>query len=161
MRDAARDLPECAQPLGFQLALARGGECGRQLAQRLPQGFELRGAALQPSGRQLGVAADQRCPADELVDGSRKLPREVAGQVHSRVEHSGAEEQDHQRKARRVVAQEGFGPAGETDRFGHLIEVLTQQCPLRHGEVQSIDALEQGSGGRGHAFRRRARACGR
>src|SRR6266545_4683142 len=69
----ARHLAERAQPLGLELLRARGVERRRELAQGLPQGFELGRAARRPPGGQRGAAPDQPGPAHQLVDRPRQL----------------------------------------------------------------------------------------
>ena len=162
MRDAPCDFAERAQPLGLEFALARGCEGVRQFAQRLAQRFEFgRPAARRSTGGGQGfMAADQRGPAHELVDGAGKLPRQMAGHIDRRIQHAGAEEQDDHRDAGRVIAQERFGAAGEADGGRHLVEVLTQQRALVNGEMQCVDAVDQRPRCRGDALGGRARAGG-
>ena len=158
VRHAPRHFTECAQPLGFELARAGGGQCRRQLAQRLPQGVELGRAASQECHGQCLTAPDEQRPSDQLVDGTRQLAREVTSELDGGVQHGGAEQHDHEGEAGRVIAEERLGASRQADRRRYLIEMVPEQRPLAHREVQGIDAFEQRAGRCRHTLRRCARA---
>jgi len=155
---APRHFPEGPEPLGLELAPPRGVERTREIAQCLPQRFELRSAAHRRAGRQWLAELDVLRPAHQLVDRSRQLAGEVAGHTHAGEQDEAAEQHDDDREAGRQVLQVGVSPAGEADRAGDLREVATHRQPRAGGEPGCVHPLQHGAGGLVHLLERGAGA---
>jgi len=76
----------------------------------------------------------------------------MAGQIDRGVERRHAEQENDDRKAGRVVAQERLGAPRQADRRGDFIEMLAQERALAYREVQRVHAFEQCSRGGGNPF---------
>ena len=158
MRHAPCHFAEGAQALGLELALACGGQGRGQLAQCLAQRFEFRSAACGWAAGQRLIPANELRPADQLIDGPGELAGEMSRKIDGGVERPGAEQENDDRKAGRVIAQERLGAARQADRRGYFIEMLAQQGALAQREVQRVYTLEQSSRGGGDPFGGGARA---
>ena len=152
MCDAPCHFAEGAQAFGLELALARRGQGRGQLAQRLAQRFEFRSAACGQAGGQRFMPPNELRPAHHLIDGSGELAGEMAGQIDRGVERRHAEQENDDRKAGRVVAQERLGAPRQADRRGDFIEMLAQEGALAYAEMQRVHAFEQCSRGGGNPF---------
>ena len=157
MRDPTRHLAERAQPLRLELALARGFERRRELAQRLAQRFEFRSPARRRTRRQRHASPDHSRPADELVDRTGELAREVAHQTHCRDDRERAEHEDDRREAAGVVAQVRLRAARQGHGVGELLEMLPEGRPLPRRQVGRVHPIHHQACGRRHFLERHAR----